>query len=254
MGSSASRPARKLTKTIVNTDKILRSSKAQLPPKALREQFENSQAQETTPEASQQQSPNTFEQPRGNDRGSQNLAPHSTPNTQFANHPPGKDGMDPTADQAFIDSISKLGRQIRSEEAKSPNSQLNVRALKQLLNRKALYEKGQKEVKDQLDPELVHLRTMIHPKTLLSILLAFHDEGITKETVLKDYELSPEFLENLSRFKVAQNVVAIEEDTKEDEVGPKISKDRVRAPETDERDSEGDFENERLKMLRKRLE
>ncbi|KAM3124403.1 hypothetical protein CJJ07_002057 [Candidozyma auris] len=252
MGSSASRPARKLTKNIVNTDKISRSSKAQLPPQSLRDKFEKSgeqapqaEAQAKEQQQQQQQTPNN------------NLAHQSNRFQQSAqqNGPPGKDGMDPTADQAFIDSISKLGRQIRSEAAQTPgHQQLNVRALKQLRNRKALYEKGQKEVEDQLDSQQPHSRTMIHPKTLTAILNAYHDETVTDETLQKDYELSADFLQNLKRFKVAQNIVPLQEDTKEDEVGPRTEKDRVRVAETDEGAAEGDFEAERLKQLRKRLE
>lgn len=259
MGGSASKPARKLTKNIVNTDKITRSSRAHLPPQTLKEQFEKSAAAQ----AEAQEAPKTNDKQQS--EKSQNEEPQNK-NQQVApqqhrfqspagNNPPGKDGMDPTADQAFIDSISKLGRQIKSEDVKQPNQQLDVRALKQLLNRKALYEKGQKEVKDQLDSLLSHKRTMIHPKTLLAILNAYHDEGVTNETVLKDYELSADFFQNLNRFKVAQNIVPLQEDTKEDEVGPRTEKDRVRVHETDEEHGiDGDVGKERLKELRKRLE
>lgn len=257
MGSSASRPARKLTKNIVNTDKILRSSRAHLPPKELKEQFERSAegGQETPKGPEKTKKEGTESQKETSKVPSQHRFQQQSPQGQ-GNVPHGKDGMDPTADQAFIDSISKLGRQIKSEDAAGPNQQqLDVRALKQLLNRKALYEKGQKEVKDQLDSQQPHSRTMIHPKTLTAILNAFHDEGVTNERVLKDYELSGDFLQNLNRFKVAQNIVPLQEDTKEDEVGPRTERDRLRVLETDEeRTTEGDIENERLKVLRKRLE
>lgn len=254
MGGSASKPARKLTKNIVNTDKITRSSRAHLPPQALKEQFEKSAAaQAEAPEASKRSDKQQSEESQNKN---QQVAPQQHRfQSPAGNNPPGKDGMDPTADQAFIDSISKLGRQIQSEDVKQPSQQLDVRALRQLLNRKTLYEKGQQEVKDQLDSLLNHQRTMIHPKTLLAILNAYHDEGVTNETVLKDYELSADFLQNLSRFKVAQNIVPLQEDTKEDEVGPRTEKDRVRAHETDEEHGiDGDVGNERLKELRKRLE
>lgn len=258
MGGSASKPARKLTKNIVNTDKITRSSRAHLPPQALRERFEKSGAPEATAPAATEAKKESSQKADQSQKKQESQSPaplHHRFQSPSGNTPPGKDGMDPTADQAFIDSISKLGRQIHSEEAQAPSQNVDVRALKQLLNRKALYEKGQKEVKDQLDAGGAQQRTMIHPKTLLAILNVFHDEGVPNETVIKDYELNEGFLKNLSRFKVAQNIVPLQEDTKEDEVGPRTPKDRIRTQTTDEEFGiDGDVGSERLKQLRKRLE
>lgn len=239
MGNKASRPARKLSNTIVNTDSISRSSKVQLPSQALKDHFENSE-------------PST--------KNSGKTPAHADTNHNILNAsiPEGKDGTDPTADQAFIDSINKLGRQIHSHSAKNPSQQLDVTALKQLLNRKNLFEQGQKEVEAQLDA-LTKSRTMIHPRTLTGILNALNDKRTSRETIEKDYQVLDTFLDNLSRFKLAERVVVIEEHTKEDEIGPKLGQPVARAAsESSMIDYEGEMgesvDNSRIKKLRQRLE
>lgn len=256
MGNQASRPARKLTKTIVNTGSIARSSQPHLPSAELKQQYEKQASGDQNPTKESQE--NTKSENTKNEH-TQMSQPAGSAHRQFAgNSTQVKDGMDPTADKAFIDSINKLGRQIQSHTARDPTQQLNVTALKQLLNRKTLYEKGQNEVKAQLKSHH-DSRTMIHPRTLTAIINAVNDHHTPYEEVMKDYQVGRGFLDNLGRFKVASNVVIIEEDQKDDEIGPKMGQPRARAAgEGSIIDYNGDMtetvNHERVKELRKRLE
>lgn len=253
MGSSASRPARKLTKNIVNSDRVARSSQPRLPPQKLKEQYENQTLATETKETDQTATENP-----GQTGNSQQVA-HRDFNQAHQNQgPEGRDGLDPTADQGFIDSINRLGRQVQTHTARNPTEQLDVTALKQLLNRKTLYEKGQSEVKAQLESQQ-DSRTMIHPRTLTAILNAVHEHNTKPEEVMKDYQVGRDFLDNLSRFRVASNVVIIEEDRKDDEIGPKMGQPTARAAsEGSMIDYNGEMSEavnqERIKQLRKRLE
>lgn len=239
MGNKISKPARKLGKTVVSGEDLLRLLRAKLPPQALRDQFERGETQqEPAPEASQNAS----------QKASQN-----TPQVSFDRQPqnakPGKDGMDPSADQGFINSINRLGRQIETHSARNPAEQHDVTALKQLHSRKQLFEKGEKELDSQKNDH-ASTRTMIHPKTLTAVLNALQD-GSAAEEVQKDYLVSADFLQNLKRFQAARNVVVLDEKIKEDEVGPKNAPAGRRGDETLELDPE---HQERLLRLRKRLE
>lgn len=258
MGNKASRPARKLTKTIVNTGSIARSSQPHLPSAELKQQYEQQVSGDGHQEPTKESQENKKSENTKN-ANTQMSQPADSGHRQFAgNSTQVKDGMDPTADKAFIDSINKLGRQIKSHTARDPTDQLNVTALKQLLNRKTLYEKGQNEVKAQLESHH-DSRTMIHPRTLTAIINAVNDHHTPHEEVMKDYQVGRGFLDNLSRFKVASNVVIIEEDRKDDEIGPKMGQPRARAAsESSIIDYNGDMtetvNHERIKELRKRLE
>lgn len=237
MGNKASRPARKLTKTIVNSEAITRSNNVQLPTQALKDTFEKS----TEPKSPLNGTPAPLDDTASSLRG-----------------PEVKDGMDPLADQGFINSINRLGRQIHSHSAKSPTDQLDVTALKQLLNRKELHAKGQKEVEAQLE-DLPNARTMVHPRTLTAILNALNDNATERSDIVKDYQVQDLLLNNMSRFKVADKIVIIEEQTKEDEIGPKIGQPTVRAAYEEKMlDYNGEISEEvddaRIKKLRLRLE
>ncbi|SGZ57251.1 CIC11C00000004836 [Sungouiella intermedia] len=257
MGNKASRPARKLANTVVNTGSVARSSKPQLPSAELKQQYENQASGEETKKQNA-----AGKQEAQEEKSEKTLLSVSDDGAhrQFGGKsgPEGKDGMDPTADKAFIDSINRLGRQIQSHSARDPKDQLNVTALKQLLNRKTLYEKGQSEVKAQL-LSLHDSRSMIHPRTLTAILNAINEHKTSSEDVMKDYQVEKAFLDNLNRFKVASNVVIIEEDRKDDEIGPKMGQPRARAAaEGSMIDYDGDMSEtvnqDRIKQLRKRLE
>lgn len=266
MGNKASRPARKLTNTIVNNGGIKRSSQPHLPTQEQISNFQNSQQNneinETSTarpesETSTQNEADTTK-PDSKSTRTEQLPGELLRNKSHLNSPEGRDGQDPTADKAFIDSISRLGRQIQLHTARNPAEQLDVTALKQLLNRKALYEKGQNEVKAQLNSQQ-DTRTMIHPRTLTAILNAINEHKTSPDEVLKDYQVDQAFLQNLERFKVAQNMVILEEEHKDDEIGPKIGQPTARAAsESSMIDYNGDMtervNEDRLKKLRKRLE
>lgn len=243
MGSKASKPARRLTKTIVNQENVAAAGRAhvQLPTQAMKDHFEN-------PQEKPQEAPKPAQAPATREF----QGPSSTAG------PEGKDGMDPQADQNYINFINNLGRQIHSHQKKALDQEGNIVALKQLLNRKKLYEKGQHEVKAQLGA-LTDLRTMVHPRTLTGVINALNDKRSTRENISKDYQVSEQFLDNMSRLKVAHNIVVIEETTKEDEIGPKMGQPAARAAtEPSIIDYDGDMtetvNKDRLRELQKRLE
>ncbi|GEQ68413.1 hypothetical protein JCM33374_g2081 [Metschnikowia sp. JCM 33374] len=263
MGSQASKPARKLTGTLSRAGDIGKASapRIQLPSQALKDRFENSGPEPSVPESANEKAPKTGDHtPKSptsvNIGGSGNVSDRGIPE--------GKDGMDPQADQNFIKFINNLGRQIHSHSEGPQGEQVNVRALKQLLNRKQLYKKGQDEVKAQLESPsgsgtAPKSRSMIHPRTLTAIIQALNDPRVSREDIVKDYSVDGSFLENMSRFKVAETLVIIEEDTKPDEIGPKVGHAVPRAS-TDptlmnENGSVSETVNQdRLKELRSRLE
>lgn len=259
MGNKISRPARKLNKTILEAGKVSRTAQARLPPQALKEQFE------AGIEPRQEQRQDERQEQRQNERQAQRqdetqdgkntarpLPPYMKQNkADRSSQPEGRDGMDPQADQSFIDSINKLGRQIQSSTGENPG-QLDVRALRQLMNRKSLYEKGQSEVATQMAGESSKARTMLHPRTLTAVLNALEGKASPSE-IAQDFLVSPQYLENLGRFKVAENIVVIEEQTKEDEIGPKAARPSELMIDYDGDMSE-EVNSERLRQLRLRLE
>lgn len=166
-----------------------------------------------------------------------------------ASVPEGKDGMDPQADQKYLDLITNLGRQIHSKNVGQPDQQADVTALKQLLNRKRLYAAGQSEEKAQLDTPGTSHRTVISPKTLTAIIDAMNDPNSRDVDVTRDFLLEKNFLEGLRRFKVAHNVVMIEEHADEDQIGPI----KGRRP-TEKEDMESEMDDPQLKELKRRLE
>ncbi|OBA19831.1 hypothetical protein METBIDRAFT_44642 [Metschnikowia bicuspidata var. bicuspidata NRRL YB-4993] len=255
MGNKASKPARKLTGSLSNAGKINNPSslRIQLPSQELKDRFENSGAElAQANEKMAKSNHHTSNDPDSNvERGTQGSA-------TVANGPEGKDGMDPQADQNYINFINNLGRQIHSHSEGNKGEKVNVRALKQLLNRKNLHKKGQDEVQAQLESTST-TRSMVHPRTLTAIIYALHDPRVSHDNVMKDYQLSPEFLNNMDRFKVAENMVVIEDDIKEDEIGPKFGQPVSRAASDpslmNENGAVGESVNsDRMKKLRSRLE
>ncbi|KAM9914043.1 hypothetical protein OXX59_000498 [Metschnikowia pulcherrima] len=252
MGNKVSKPARKLTGTISHASDIAKpsTSRIQLPSKELKDRFENSASEPANEKVAKSSDSEVKKNDLSSRPGDSALSKENVPE--------GKDGMDPQADQNYINFINNLGRQIHSHSEGSNTEQVNVRALKQLLNRKNLYKKGQDEVKAQLESSS-GARTMIHPRTLTGILYALNDPRVSRESVMKDYQVDADFMKNLERFKVAENVVIIEEQAKEDEIGPKVGQPVARAA-TDpslmnENGSVSESVNqERLKELRSRLE
>lgn len=258
MGNKISRPARKLNKTILEAGNVSRTAQARLPPQALKEQFEAGieprQEQRQDERQEQRQDKRQEAQTQDGKSMARPLPPYMKQNTKAdrnSPHPEGRDGMDPQADQSFIDSINKLGRQIQSSTGENPG-QLDVRALRQLMNRKSLYEKGQSEVATQMAGESSKARTMLHPRTLTAVLNALEGKASPSE-IAQDFLVSPQYLENLGRFKVAENIVVIEEQTKEDEIGPKAARPSELMIDYDGDMSE-EVNSERLRQLRLRLE
>lgn len=234
MGNQASKPARKLAKSVQAAPAVHRTAQAQMPKAAI---------------------PPKDSPAEGQGQGHAHVPTHQNTHQDV---PQGKDGGDPQVSQAFVDSITQLGRQILSNSAKPPSDQLNVRALKQLLNRKLLYEKGQQEVDSQVNDQGVK-RTMIHPRTLSAVLSAVHDKGANLNSIMEDYQLDKSFLRDLGRFQPATTVVAIEDAKKEDEIGPKADQPvPVVASERAMNDHEGEMaeevNSERVRELKRRLE
>lgn len=275
MGQSTSKPARKLTKTLGDATKTVnRSSKInQLPSSSLKQQFEENYHNElkhnqhdTAQVAGDHASfdPSYLKKKLETSGASKNneLARHQA----TSNLPEGKDGLDPheagtsTYDSGFVDSINHLGRQIQSH---TPNVRANPNsnALKQLKFRKQLYEEGENELKSQKEPEDGQhsssevLRTMVHPRTLNAILMDIRDPRINNESITKDYQLSPTFLQELgTRYKACTNTVIIEEKTKEGEIGHKIAAPTATVMDYNDKGELADAEeSERYKSLKKRI-
>lgn len=263
MGNKASKPTRKLAKTVsehANPTVNRASNINQLPSELLKQQYQQHYIQQeshkalqgSTPLASQDQSltpdeslnqtpapasyqPGKFDAAFLKKKLNQNdkLVSKTGPEPEVT-LPEGKDGFDPQVgnqyNPEYVNSIFQLGKQIQTQTM-DQKFDPNILALKQLNNRKSLFEKGQQELQHQMepnpngaqheDPEVV--RTMIHPRTLTAILTDLKDPRVDNSTITKDYQLHPSFVEELGhRFKVATNAIIIEEDVKEDEIAPKI--------------------------------
>ncbi|KAI5965516.1 hypothetical protein KGF57_000782 [Candida theae] len=178
--------------------------------------------------------------------------------------PEGKDGGDPheqgtsTYDRGFIDSLNQLGKQIKTVEF-NPTKDKNVAAIKQLQERKRLFELGEQEVKDQMTQNINHgkdgFKTMVHPQTLTAILRDIKDPRVDNQTIARDYQLKPDFLNNLGDvFQVPTTVRQFEEDTKADEVGHKtIPQQRRSIHEKQDETANETVDGETYKRLQKRL-
>lgn len=250
MGNTASR-ARKLNQTLAATP-VTRTSQARLPPQTLKEQFARGPEKPKQEKESSIQTKGTQPATDASLNRNQGNGIVATPdkNTSAANIPEGRDGMDPSADAAFINSINQLGRQIQSYAADN-SSKMDVRALRQLMNRKRLFTEGQKEVEAQMTLE--GTRTMLHPRTLTAVLNALRDGRTPTAEISQDYLVAPEYLEHMGRFRVADRIVVIEEHRKEDEIGPKAGQPPILM--MDYEGAMGEEANtDRLNELRKRLE
>lgn len=249
MGNKVSKPARKLGKSVVNADDLLRSSRAKLPPQSLRDQFEKRSG--SGPDSGPESGAQRAESELGSERAETESKSRSE-GAVNAHSPQGRDGMDPSADQGFINSINRLGRQVETHSANNPAKQQGITALKQLSNRKHLFEIGQKEVDQQMTAE-GGTRTMIHPRTLTAVLNALKEDNGKFDNVMKDFSVEKSLLEGLGRFKVADNLVVMEEKLKEDEIGPKNNLPLDRRSHEDI-PKDGAEEDSRIRQLKKRLE
>lgn len=178
--------------------------------------------------------------------------------------PEGKDGGDPheqgtsTYDKGFIDSLNQLGKQIKTVEF-NPAKDKNAAAIKQLQERKRLYELGEQEIKDQMSQNTNDgkeiFKTMVHPQTLSAILRDVKDPRVDNQTIAKDYQLKPEFLSNLGDvFQMPTTVKQFEEDTKADEVGHKtVPQQRRSIHDTQDETANETVDGETYKKLQKRL-
>lgn len=244
MGSSASKPARKFTGTLPKTAvPVTRAKVNPLPSQKLKEQYEQRFLEEQNAGAEESLRAHSLTQAEaqakmegsGTADGSFMSVSGAYKKPDFdasflkkklqAKVPEGKDGFDPLVETAFnpdfVQSISQLGRQIHAHDVRQKMDP-NTVAVQQLSNRRALFQKGQQELDLQNEGSSKEggLRTMLHPRTLAAVINDVHDARFDELRITKDYQLSGDFLKTLgTRFRVAANVVAIEEDQKEDEVG-----------------------------------
>ncbi|CAH2351001.1 hypothetical protein CLIB1423_02S10022 [[Candida] railenensis] len=229
MGSSASKPSRKLASSIQKGagDALLANRKTNvntLPSESLKEKY------------IQHNDPNNVEShlPLSNSssfRGSSALdtsklakkigkkqQQQQQQQQEQEQMPEGKDGFDPHISQEFSDSVMKLGAQIQSHYV-DPRLNQEFSALKQLRNRKSLYIRGEKENEDEMNGVSQSSRTMIHPRSLGGLLSDLKDPRVSEERILEDYKLHPDFLKELgTRFKLATTTLIIKEEAKEGEV------------------------------------
>lgn len=239
MGSKVSKPSRKLAAAAALQPLApVSRAKVQLPSGELRARA-----------AAPPEAPTT--KPHPSDKLTNAPDPSSInpfPRDSQVSAPEGKDGMDPQADQKYLDLITNLGRQIHTKTVGQPGQQADVIALKQLLNRKRLHAAGQSEEKAQLNSPGSQ-RTVINPKTLTAIIDAMNDPHSTHADVERDFLLGTGFLAGLSRFKVAHNVVMIEEHADEDQIGPIKGRRH-----TQKEQLETEEEDPQMKELKRRLE
>lgn len=182
--------------------------------------------------------------------------------------PEGKDGHDPQVspeqEKYFIDSITQLGKQVHSS-SQSAKPRPDSMALKQLQFRKSLFQKGQKELEQQKDPQGPMMgggnngggsveRTMIHPRTLGAILNDLNDPRTTKAMILQDYQLAPGFLSGLERFKVASTVYIEPKEDKEGEIAPAVGENGKTLMDYDGTGELGEkMDQKRVEKLKSRL-
>ena len=174
----------------------------------------------------------------------------------------GKDGGDPheqgtsTYDKSFIDSVSKLGTQIKTIEF-DPYKDKNALPLRQLRSRKKLYDLGEQELKDLMEPtSLLNEveKTMVHPQTLSAILRDLDDPRVDNKEIHKDYQLEPDFLKKLgTSIRLPKTTVVIEEVVKKDEVGHKKVVPRKRHEEAEIIEDDHGLEKDQYDKLKKRL-
>ncbi|KAG5421286.1 hypothetical protein I9W82_000376 [Candida metapsilosis] len=222
----------------------------------------NGQTASTTPDESLSQNETAFRANTATTFDPKSL--HNKIGRQTSTSPEGKDGGDPheqgtsTYDKGFIDSLNQLGKQIKTVEF-NPAKDKNASAIKQLNERKRLYELGEKEIKDQMSQNFHDgkeiFKTMVHPQTLTAILRDLKDPRVDNETIAKDYQLNPEFLSNIGDvFQVPTTVKQFEEETKADEVGHKtVPQQRRSIHEKEDETTSETVDGETYKKLQKRL-
>ncbi|CAI5757071.1 unnamed protein product [Candida verbasci] len=216
MGSSTSKQSgRKLAKSITENNLKRTSNINQLPRnEILKEEPEKQVADESLNQSNSQ----SFRSSSNFDAGY--LSKKLNKNQKIAE---GRDGLDPheqgtsTYDQSFINSINKLGSQIKTIDINPIRDEKNSIAINQLKHRQILYKKGEEEIKSHNPNEK---KTMVHPQTLTSILKDLNDPKVSNETILKDYNLDSNFLKELGdRFEVPTHEVPIQDAVKPGDLG-----------------------------------
>lgn len=174
----------------------------------------------------------------------QNKHGNAPPNTAVT--PPGKDGFDPqiegtsTYDTDFVDSVTRLGRQVNLILVPQVNA--DALSLRQLNNRKQLWDKGETQKHNHDTAKL-----LVNPQTLSAIVSDLRD-GFAPAKVADDYGLEPQMVDNLLRFSMAKTVVVMKEEPKKGELTHRATGlGRIEAEDNDR------FDKERLKKLKLRI-
>ncbi|KAG7664080.1 uncharacterized protein J8A68_002404 [[Candida] subhashii] len=273
MGASASKQGRKLTKVVSeNAPKTIHRTTNinQLPSENLKARYEKHIAEQSTPETPTipEKVPNQDQPSYRSNAASFDakfLQKKLKSNEPSSSVPEGRDGGDPhvegtsTYEQGLVDSLTKLGKQIHTVEF-NPLLDRNNRALQQLRTRKALYDLGEQEVKNQLGADKTvtdgkapsgNLRTVVHPHTLTAIIKDLKDARVSKESIPLDYQLHPDFLKDLGdSFSVPTKTAKIEDVVKVDS-GASLEEE----PQVNTNESEVPIQSqpERHERLRKRI-
>lgn len=223
MGSSASKPSRKLASTIQKGagDALLASRKTNvntLPSDSLKEKYIQHNDPNNVETHLPLSDPSSFRGSVALDTSKLAKKIGKKQEQEQVQLPEGKDGFDPHITQEFSDSVMKLGAQIQSHYV-DPRLNQEFSALKQLRNRKNLHIRGEKENEDEMNGVPQSSRTMIHPRSLGGLLSDLRDPRVSEERILEDYKLHPDFLKELgTRFKLATTTLIIKEEAKEGEV------------------------------------
>lgn len=193
MGNKVS-TARKLQGGVKTAEETLvRSQINQLPSEKLKDKFKN---------------PQVYQQPPVTNKQSEPIKSSTLPPQQ---HPEGKDGFDPQMNaqesKDFIDTISKFGRII---ESKSQRVNIDSSSIRLLKSRKEL-EKNEIFTSQQLN----------------SLLNDLNDRRYTTEQVKKDYDLTDEWVEVLSKFRVADTYRVFKTQNKDEITHESVQNDRT---------------------------
>lgn len=247
MGNSASKSRTFAKEISENAPKAVKRSEAvnQLPPPEMRKRFEQSQQIDQS-NSTQAQGNNQFDAAFLKKKLSSKEASSQVPSGQVPSGqvssgqvPSGKDGFDPheagtsTYNDQFLKSINQLGKQIHSHSV-DPKKITDSLAVRQLQQRKNLFNQGKKEEESESS------KTMVSPKVLASILNDVNDPRVADDVIIRDYKLNPEFITKLGhRFKVAKNVVLMEEKVKEGEIGHKMHSPTSLSAQAEDKGADG---------------
>ena len=232
MGNTSSKPFRKLGDTI-SKDSATKLKKSPgvnpAPPKRLKEKFETDNLKEGQSKQTDEQGPGTGVNDTNNKEGldfnlEKSLFKESERKVDQSNQAKsGKDGSDPHLGSLdVVGSFNKLGKTIKTSD-EHPHLNPQFSSLRRLKSRQQVYEKGELESKarhSHKDNARSILRTMVPPQALSSILADLNDSKVSLDNIYNDYQLSPGFLTNLDRLKIAKTYVEHEEDKIDHEKRP----------------------------------